>query len=166
MPNLNKVMLMGNLVRDPEVKYTPKGTAICQIGLAVNHTFRVGEEKREEVTFVDCEAFGKQADTIGEYLKKGRSIFIEGRLKLDTWDDKQTGQKRSKMKVVIEGFQFLGDKQSGGGRSEEERPPSRPVTRAPRPPVDPDLDAPPDDIPFSIVFPILIPALAALQLLA
>lgn len=141
MPNLNKVMLMGNLTRDPEVKYTPKGMAICQIGLAVTHTYRVGEEKREETAFIDCESFGKQAETIGEYCKKGRPLYVEGRLKLDTWDDKQSGQKRSKLKVVIESFQFLGSRE--GGKSEEAPPQreSRPPSRAPKPPSDPDLDA-------------------------
>jgi single-strand DNA-binding protein len=166
MPNLNKVMLMGNLTRDPEIKYTPKGTAIAQIGLAVNRVFTLPDsgEKREEVTFVDVEAYGKQAETIGEYCKKGRPIYIEGRLKLDTWDDKQSGQKRSKMKVVLESFQFLGSREGGagggggggGGSAEyadsqggapppqQQRGPARP----PRPPADPDLDAQPDDIPF------------------
>jgi single-strand DNA-binding protein len=165
MPNLNKVMLMGNLTRDPEIKYTPKGTAIAQIGLAVNRVFTLPDsgEKREEVTFVDVEAYGKQAETIGEYCKKGRPIYIEGRLKLDTWDDKQSGQKRSKMKVVLESFQFLGsreggagggggaggsaeyaDSQGGGPPPQQQRGPARP----PRPPADPDLDAQPDDIPF------------------
>lgn len=144
-------MLIGTLTRDPEVKYTPKGTAICQIGLAVNRTFTMPEsgEKREEVVFIDCESFGKQAETIGEYCKKGRPLFVEGRLKLDTWDDKQSGQKRSKMKVVIESFQFLGDKRrEDAGEPEPARAPAKAPARAPRPPVDPDLDVPPDDIPF------------------
>jgi single-strand DNA-binding protein len=170
MPNLNKVMLMGNLTRDPEIKYTPKGTAIAQIGLAVNRNFTMENgEKREEVTFIDVEAYGKQAETIGEYCKKGRPLYIEGRLRLDTWDDKQSGQKRSKLKVVLENFQFLGSREGGGGGggggqsseyadahgsgsggggggggSSAPRQPSRP----PKPPTDPDLDAQPDDIPF------------------
>jgi len=152
MPNLYKVMLIGNLIRDPEVKYTPKGTAVCQIGLAVTHTYRVGEEKREETAFIDCESFGKQAETIGEYCKKGKPLFVEGRLKLDTWDDKQTGQKRSKLKVVIESLQFLGGKDTGTAPNREETPPARQQqpSRAPRPPADPNLD-PADDgksIPF------------------
>lgn len=139
---------MGNLTRDPELKHTPKGTAICQIGLAVTHTFRVGEEKREETAFIDCESFGKQAETIAEWCKKGRPLYVEGRLKLDTWDDKQSGQKRSKLKVVIESFQFLGDKNAGGRGGDQGRPPANPPSRPPRPPADPDLDVPPDDIPF------------------
>lgn len=101
---------MGNLTRDVEKKYTPKGTCIASLSLACNRTYTFNEQKHEEVTFVDIEAYGKQAETIAEYCKKGRPLYVEGRLKLDTWDDKQTGQKRSKMKVVLEGFQFIGDK--------------------------------------------------------
>lgn len=100
---------MGNLTRDPEVKYTPKGTAICQLGMAINRYWKDenGQDK-EEVTFVDVEVWGKQAETASKYLSKGRPVFIEGRLKLDTWDDKESGQKRSKMKVVCERMQFIG----------------------------------------------------------
>ena len=177
MANLNKVMLIGNLTRDPEVKYTPKGTAIAELGLAINRNYTTESgEKREETTFVDVEMWGRLAEIAGEYLKKGRSVFIEGRLKLDTWDDKQTGQKRSKMRVVGEGMQMLGSREggggggggagggSGGGGSYEEAdsvgqqskpsgfqkkpsaPPPRPQPKAP----DPDLDAPADedDVPF------------------
>jgi len=110
MPNLNKVLLMGNLTRDPEVKHTPKGMAVAEIGLAINNTFTVNGEKREEVIFVDVELWGRQAEVAGEYLRKGRPVFIEGRLKVESWDDKQTGQKRSKMKVVGEVMQMLGGK--------------------------------------------------------
>jgi len=112
MANFNKVFLMGNLTRDPELRYSSKGTAIAKIGLAVNRVWRTetGEQK-EEVTFIDVDAFGRQAETIGQYLKKGRPIFVEGRLRLDTWDDKQSGQKRSKLGVVLENFQFLGSAQ-------------------------------------------------------
>ena len=162
MPNLNKVMLMGNLTRDPEIKYTPKGTAIANFGLAVNRNYTTeGGEKREEVTFIDLEAFGRTAEVIGEYFKKGRPIFIEGRLKLDSWDDKQTGQKKSKLRVIVDSFEFLGSREGGGGgggehgegrseaRPQQSRPAAgRPASPAPRPPADPDLDAPEDDIPF------------------
>ena len=161
MPNLNKVMLMGNLTRDPEIKYTPKGTAIANFGMAINRNYSTeGGEKREEVTFIDIEAFGRTAEIIGEYFKKGRPIFIEGRLKLDTWDDKQTGQKKSKLRVVADSFEFLGSREGGatggggesseGGRSES-RPTSsfkKPAAPPPRAPADPDLDAEGDDIPF------------------
>jgi single-strand DNA-binding protein len=109
MASYNKVLLMGNLTRDPEVRYTPKGTAFATIGLAVNRvwTTETGEQK-EEVTFVDIDVWGRQAETAGQYLAKGRPVFVEGRLKLDQWDDKQTGQKRNKLKVVAERIQFLG----------------------------------------------------------
>lgn len=163
MPNLNKVMLMGNLTRDPEIKYTPKGTAIANFGMAINRNYSTeGGEKREEVTFIDIEAFGRTAEIIGEYFKKGRPIFIEGRLKLDTWDDKQTGQKKSKLRVVADSFEFLGSREGGpgggggGGESSEGgRPEARaassfrkPASPPPKPPADPDLDAEGDDIPF------------------
>jgi single-strand DNA-binding protein len=123
MPSFNKVILAGNLTRDPELRYTPKGTAVGRIGLAINRTWRdeAGQQK-EEVTFVDVDAWGKQAETINQYLKKGRPILVEGRLKLDSWDDKQTGQKRHQLRVVMETFQFLdsspeGARGKGGGGS-------------------------------------------------
>lgn len=115
MPNYNKVILMGNLTRDPEVRYTSSGTAIAKLGIAVNRYWRNQEgQQQEEATFVDVDAFGKQAETIGQYLKKGRPIMVEGRLKLDQWDDKQTGQKRSKLGVTLENFQFLDSRGEGG----------------------------------------------------
>jgi len=155
MPNLNVVMLMGNLTRDPEIKHTPKGTAIASFGIAINHTYtQQGGEKREEVTFVDLEAFGKTAEIIGEYFKKGRSIYISGRLKLDSWDDKTSGKKMSKLRVVVDSFEFLGSR-DGEQKSErsEQQPASGGFKKSPppqkqKPPVDPDLDAAEDDIPF------------------
>jgi len=118
MANLNKVMLIGNLTRDPDLKYTPGNQAVCEIGLAVNRKYRTKEgEDREETTFVDCEAWGKQAEVLKQYMTKGKPLFIEGRLKLDTWEDKDGG-KRSKMRVVIENFQFLGAAGGGGGGGE------------------------------------------------
>ena len=115
MANLNKVLLMGNLTRDPEVRYTPKGTAVTELGIAVNRIY-TGEngEKREEVTFVDVTVWGRTAENVGEYLRKGRPVFIEGRLQLDSWEDKQSGQKRNKLKVVADNVQFLGSRGSGG----------------------------------------------------
>ena len=157
MANLNKVTLIGNLTRDPELKYTPKGMAIAQLGLAVNRVWsNEAGEKQEEVTFIDVEMFGRKAEVAAEYLKKGRPVFIEGRLKLDSWDDKASGQKRSKLKVVGESLEFLGSREGGGGGGEsggEGRPqrsaPSRSAAPPPkRPPADPDLDTPEDDIPF------------------
>ena len=109
MANFNKVILMGNLTRDPELRYTPKGMAIAKLGLAVNRVWTTETgEKKEEVTFVDVDVFGRTAENIGQYMRKGRPILIEGRLRLDQWDDKQTGQKRSKLGVVAETVQFLG----------------------------------------------------------
>ncbi len=115
MASLNKVMLIGNLTRDPEVRYTPKGSAVTDIGIAINRRYRVEDETREEVTFVDVTFWGRQAETIGQYMKKGRPIFIEGRLQLDSWEDKNTGQKRSRLRVVGENFQFLGGRDDAGG---------------------------------------------------
>jgi single-strand DNA-binding protein len=118
MANLNKVMIIGNVTRDPEIKYTPKGSAVTDLGIAVNRVYTPeGGEKREETTFVDVTLWGRQAEIAGEYCKKGRSIYIEGRLQLDTWEDKTSGQKRSKLRVVGENFQLLGPRPGGGGSS-------------------------------------------------
>ena len=116
MANVNKVMLLGNITRDLEVRYTPKGTAVCDLGMAVNR-IRTGDngERIEEVTYVDVTLWGRQAELAGQYLSKGRSVFIEGRLQLDQWDDKQTGQKRSRLRVVGENMQFIGGQGGGGG---------------------------------------------------
>ena len=141
------------------MKMTPKGTHIAEIGLAVNRTFTTESgEKREEVTFVDVTLWGRVAEIVGEYCKKGRPLFVEGRLQLDSWDDKQTGQKRSKLKIVGENIQLLGSREGGGGggggesgEPSQSRPTARPAARPaapPRPAADPDLDAPADDIPF------------------
>ena len=160
MASVNKVMLIGNLTRDPEIKYTPKGTAIADIGLAVNRTYSTESgEKREEVTFIDVTLWGRVAEIVGEYCKKGRPLFVEGRLQLDTWDDKATGQKRSKLKVVGENIQLLNSREGGGGGGggehgegrAESRPAGsfkKPASPPARPPADPDLDAEGDDIPF------------------
>ncbi|TDU71227.1 single-strand DNA-binding protein [Prosthecobacter fusiformis] len=119
MASLNKVMLIGNLTRDPEVRYTPKGSAVCDMAIAVNRRYLTESgERQEEVTYLDIVLWGKQAELAGQYLAKGRSIFIEGRLQMDTWEDKATGQKRSKIKIVAENMQFLDSKGGappGGG---------------------------------------------------
>lgn len=115
MASFNKVMLMGNLTRDPEVRYTPKGTAVTDLGLAVNRKFRVEEEMREEVTYVDVTFWGRKAEVIAQYMKKGGGIFIEGRLQMDSWDDRQTGKKRYQLKVIGENFEFVGSSGGGGG---------------------------------------------------
>jgi len=153
MANLNRVLLIGNLTRDPEIRYTPKGTAVAEIGMAINRVF-TGEdgEKREEVTFVDVTLWSRLAELAEQYLKKGRPVFIEGRLQLDSWDDKQTGQKRSRLRVIGENLQFLGARGEGDPSGPSGSPPPRrsgpaPAPR-PNPPRDPDLDTEPDDIPF------------------
>ncbi len=154
MASFNKVILVGNLTRDPELRYTPKGTAIAKIGLAVNRVWTSESgEKKEEVTFVDVDVFGRTAENVAQYMRKGRPILIEGRLRLDQWDDKQTGQKRSKLGVVAETVQFLGSPGEGGGGGTGESAPRRaPSPAAPKAPEPPDSgDGPPpeeDDVPF------------------
>jgi len=119
MPNLNRVLLMGNLTRDPELRYLPSNTPVVSIGLAVNRRWRnQQDQQQEETTFVDCEAFGRSAEVINQYLRKGRPVFIEGRLRLDQWQDKE-GQNRSKMKVIIESFQFVDSRGGGDGARDE-----------------------------------------------
>jgi single-strand DNA-binding protein len=116
MASFNKVILLGNLTRDPQLRYLPSQTAVVDIGIACNRKWRTQNgEDREEVLFVDCTAFGRQAEVINQYCTKGRPLFIEGRLKLDSWEDKQGGGKRNKITVVIENFQLLGGGQGGGG---------------------------------------------------
>jgi len=113
--SFNKVFLMGNLTRDVEIRHTSANTAVGNFGIAVNRKFRTQSgENREETTFVDCEAWGRTAEVMGQYLSKGRPVFLEGRLKLDEWEDKNGGGKRSKLRVVVENFQFV-DSGSGGG---------------------------------------------------
>ena len=155
MANFNKVILAGNLTRDPELRYTPKGTAVCKFGLAINRnwTSETGE-KKEEVTFVDVDAFSREAELIAQYFKKGRPILLEGRLRLDQWDDKQTGQKRSKLGVVLDRFTFIDSKPGDGGSAPTPLPP-RPTAApasAPEPsaPAPSDSEPPPgdDDVPF------------------
>ena len=115
MVSINTVILGGNLTRDPEVRYTPQGTAVAKLGLAVNQTYRTKDgENREEVCFIDVDVWARQAETCGEYLKKGSPVLIEGSLKLDTWDDRETGKKRSKHKIRARRVTFL----STGPRSE------------------------------------------------
>ncbi len=160
MANFNKVYLIGNLTRDPELRVTPKGTAICQFGLAVNRQFKdESGAMRDETTFVDIEAWGKQGETIGKYCTKGRPLFVEGRLKFDQWEDKTSGQKRSKLKVVLEGFQFLGSREGGpagggpgGGGEDADQSPERhsPPPRAASPgrPAAAAQESADEDVPF------------------
>src|SRR5579871_1893014 len=147
MANFNKVILAGNLTRDPELRYTPKGTAVAKIGMALNRSWKSESgETKEEVTFVDVEAFGRQAEVISQYMKKGRPFLVEGRLKLDQWEDKNTHQKQSKLKVVLESFSFLDSGNRGGG--DGGGAPSRPAPSAPAA-ESPDAEPPQDDdVPF------------------
>lgn len=153
MASLNKVMIMGNLTRDPELRYTPKGTAVADVGLAVNRRVPDGSGNwTDETTFIDVTLWGRQAELAQQYLTKGRGCFIEGRLQLDTWEDRESGKKRSKLKVVGENLQFLPDgRGGGGGGGAPSGPPSqRPSESSPKgasaaPPEDFQED---DDIPF------------------
>jgi single-strand DNA-binding protein len=116
MASLNKVMLIGNLTREPEVRYTPKGSAVCDLGIAVNRTYVTdSNERMQETTYVDVVVWSHLAELAGKYLHKGRAVFIEGRLQMDTWEDKATGQKRSKIRVVADNLQFLDSKREGEG---------------------------------------------------
>jgi single-strand DNA-binding protein len=149
MANFNRVILAGNLTRDPELRYTPKGTAIARIGMAINRTWKnEAGEQQTEVTFVDVDAFGRQAEVIAQYMKKGRPFLVEGRLKLDQWEDKNTHQKQSKLKVVLEGFSFIDSKGGDGGGGPA---PARPAAAAPPPAGPSEPEAPggeDDDVPF------------------
>ncbi len=157
MASFNRVIIAGNLTRDPELRYTPKGTAIARLGLALNRVFTTeAGEKREEVTFVDVDAFGRQAEVIGQYLKKGRPILIEGRLRLDQWEDKNTQQKQSKLRVVLESFSFLDSGRGGQDNPQEPVTPSAPSRAVPMKsgsvtPSAPAAEVTPvedDDVPF------------------
>lgn len=155
MASFNRVILAGNLTRDPELKYTPKGTAVAKLTLAVNRNYATETgERKEEVSFVDVEAWGKQAEVLSQYMKKGRPLLVEGRLKQDTWEDKNTHQKQSKLKVVLEGFSFIDSRGGDGGGGGGGAPRPAPTSAAPAPaaetPAEPegvpgDGD---DDVPF------------------
>jgi len=153
MASFNKVILLGNLTRDPEVRYTPKGSAVCDLGIAVNRQYTLDSgEKREEVTYVDVVLWARLAEIAGEYLKKGRPVFIEGRLQMDTWDDKQSGQKRTKLRVVGESMQLLGGRPpaaTGAAEAGEEDRQTRPAKPSPPPPKSAEsAAADEDEIPF------------------
>lgn len=115
MASLNRVLLIGNLTRDPELKYLPSGSAVCEFSIAVNRnwTDKKTGDKKEEVSFIDIVSWGRTAEICAEYLKKGRSTFVEGRLQQDRWEDQKTGQKRSKIRVNAESVQFLGGRPTG-----------------------------------------------------
>jgi len=149
MASFNKVILMGNLTRDPELRYTPKGTAVARIGLAVNRVWRTeAGENREEVTFVDVDAYGKTAETIAQYLKKGNPLLVEGRLRLHTWEDKQTQQKQSKLRVDLETFKFVGPSNREGGAVPAAPRAAAPPSAAAEPAEANGLPHEGDDVPF------------------
>jgi len=159
MAYLNKVFLIGNLTRDPELRVTPKGTAICQFGLAVNRQFKdESGQTRDETTFVDIEAWGKQGELVAKYLTKGSPAMVEGRLKLDQWEDKTTQAKRSKLKVVLDNVQFLSSRGGAGGgapaSAEEGVDQTAPVERHSPParggakPAAPAAEGIDEDVPF------------------
>ncbi len=130
MANYNKVFLMGNLTRDIEVRSIAGGQSVSKLGLAVNRRYRTKDnEEREETTFVDCEAWGRTGEVMAQYLRKGSPVFVEGRLKLDQWEDKE-GQKRSQLRVVVENFQFIGARPEGGSRRQDEGAPAPARERA------------------------------------
>ncbi len=159
MASFNKVILMGNLTRDPQLRYLPNNTPVCEFGLAVNRRWRDRDgNQREEVCYVDLSAFGRQAETINQYMSKGRPILIEGRLKFDSWTG-QDGQRRSRLSVVVENFQFVGPRGEGGsgggygdaGGYRSAAPPAAggPPAASEAPPMPDDAGPPSDsDIPF------------------
>lgn len=149
MASFNKVILAGHLTRDPEVRYTPKGTPVAKFGLGINRTWTAEDgQKREEATFVDVEAWGKTGEVIVQYLKKGRPVLVEGRLKLDSWEDKDTGKKLTKLKVVLESFSFIDAKRDEGGGGSSAPAPARAPAANLNPPVAGDEPAEGDDVPF------------------
>lgn len=152
--NFNQVFIGGNVTRDPQLKYLPSQTPVVEFGIATNRKWRDKDGgDREEVTFVDCSAFGKTAEVINQYFRKGKPIFVSGRLKLDTWEDKQGGGKRSKMTVVIESFQFCGgDRQGDNGDDQtapvrQQRPQRQPANDVERA-FQEDQRTRDDDLPF------------------
>ena len=118
MPSFNRVTLIGNLTCDPETRDLPSGTTLCEFGLAMTRHYKTaGGDDREETCFIDCTAFGKQAEVLSQYVTKGRPLFVEGRLKYDQWDDRSGGGRRSKISVIVENFQFLGSREDSGAGS-------------------------------------------------
>ncbi len=159
MASYNKVVLVGNLTRDPELRHTPSGTAVTDLGLAVNRTWtdRNTNQKNEETTFVDVTCWSRTAEIACEYLRKGRPVLIEGRLQMDEWNDKETGQKRTKLKVVCDNLQMLGSRDGGGGggyndpaQSAPAPAQSAPAQSAPASPApeNPISNPPDDEVPF------------------
>lgn len=149
MASFNKVIIAGNLTRDPELRYTPKGTAIARFTLAVNRVWKTETgETKEEVSFIDVDAFGRQAENIGKYMKKGRPLLVEGRLRQDSWEDKTTQQKRSKLMVVLESFSFIDSGRGDGGGGGYAQKPSGPTIPQEASPAEEMSGASEDEVPF------------------
>jgi len=162
MANYNRIILVGNLTRDPQLKYLPSQTQVVEFGLAVNHKYRTKDgQDREEVMFIDCSLFGKGAEVINTYCQKGKQLLVEGRLKLDTWEDKNGGGKRSRHTVFVENFQLMGGRNdsgapAGGGQSYDEgsaassapRQAARPPAALPAPARPAAVEQPPAEPPF------------------
>ena len=159
MANVNKVILIGNLTRDPELRYTPSGTAVIDLGMAMNRRYKGRDgEMKEDTCFVDLQAWARSAEVISEYCHKGDPLYVEGRLQLDSWEGRD-GQKRSKLRVVVENFQLLGGRRGAGGAGgggQQQRSSAPPPQQRQQPPPEPDAPPPPadggfqvdDDIPF------------------
>ena len=153
MASFNKVIIAGNLTRDPELRYTPKGSAVAGFSLAVNRTWKTESgETKEEVSFIEVEAWGRQGEVIAQYMRKGRPLLVEGRLKQDTWEDKDTHKKQSKLKVVLETFSFIDSKGQEGGVASSDAPrrpaPAKPAAPGAPPAEGAENGAEDDDVPF------------------
>lgn len=150
--SFNKVVILGNITRDPEVRTLPSGNSVARLGLAINRTYNDKDgNRKEEVTFVDVDAFGKQAEVIGKFFTKGKPILVEGRLKLDTWEDKTTGEKKSRLGVVLEGFSFVGGGKGDGedsGAGQSPQPQRRAPTQAQHRDPSPPAAGNDEDVPF------------------
>lgn len=168
MPSYNRIILAGNLTRDPQLKFLPSQMPVAEFGLVVNHKFKGRDGiDREEVLFIDCTIFGKGAEVIQQYCQKGKALLVEGRLKFDTWEDKQGGGKRSKHSVVVDNFQFLGGRDDGGSAQDNRQPRQQQSSAGGygkfRPKPQPAPEGPPfgdekvfedDSIPFRAVMPV------------
>ena len=145
MTSFNKVILLGNLTRDPEVRYTPNGVAVASFALAVNRKYKQGEETKDEVSYIDIVVFGKQAESCGQYINKGDSVLIDGRLQQRRWDDKDTGQKRSKVEVVAQSVNFM-PKRSWSGQAGQAAQAGASASNQSEPAPEPSVDE--GEIPF------------------
>ncbi len=145
MTSFNKVILLGNLTRDPEVRYTPNGVAVASFALAVNRKYKQGDETKDEVSYIDIVVFGKQAESCGQYINKGDSVLIDGRLQQRRWDDKDTGQKRSKVEVVAQSVNFM-PKRSWSGQAGQAGQAGASGSHQPEPAPEPSVDE--GEIPF------------------